>query len=349
MPAYEVLDGDVVRDRETVIALGCRNLPQFSAQRFATYYERGPGSEPLFQIALDAARDAVGMAALFPTPVWIDGRLHDGAVAGDFAVDAAHRAFGPALRLQRRLLERAGARGIAIAYGIPNRAAEPLLQRVGYTPLGAMDSFVKPLRIAAVLRRYARDPRAARMAIHLRSQALTALRPQRRRRRRESEVERFHGFDERFARLLESAGTRARVMPERTIDSLNRKFSLGREAGPSAYTVDVLRDGVDVSAYAVVARDDRVHRVVDLVYGDEDDLDALLHGVVRGAHAGRAIAVTVRSFGAGNALLDVLDRLGFVREQPSVALNVVVPPGATPSEVALRPEHWQLWPGDLDI
>lgn len=343
---YEILDGDVERDRSAVLGLGERNLPRFAAERFATYYERSPYGRPLFQVAVTASGEAIGMAALFPARLWIDGALVEAAVAGDFAVDPRHRAFGPALRLQQRLLERAGAAGIRLAFGIPNGAAAPLLHRVGYRQVGSPDVFVKALRIGPALRRYARDPRALRLAAQLPGSALWSLRRVGRRRRA---LEEPPAFDARFAGLLASARGRARVVPERSVETLNWKFAVrdGRAAG--GHAIAALAGADAVSAYGVVADDERVHRIVDIAYDDARDLDALVGGILRRAEARQAIAVTLSRLGEDAVLRGVLKRYGFVQEPDSVALNVVALPGASPPDAVFRPEHWSLLPGDVDV
>jgi GNAT superfamily N-acetyltransferase len=342
---YVILDGDVGRDRSAVLDLGKRNLPGFSPERFTTYYERHPYGPPLFQLALTPAGEPVGMAALFPAPVWIDGVVVDAAVAGDFSVDARHRAFGPALLLQRRLLERADDRGFQLAFGIPNSAAEPLLRRVGYRRVGAMDTFVKLLRIGSVVRRYARDPRAARLAAQLSAGALSAL-GRRRVRGRLPSLEAPAAFDSRFEGLLASVRTRARVVPERRIDVLNWKFRAG--VG-DRYAISAVPQGSGIAAYAVVLRNDRVHRIVDLVYDGPRSLEAVIGGVIRRADAEHSIAVTIQQLGKDATLRRVLQGHRFVVEADSVGLDVFVSPSAPPPSFVFEPEHWSLLPGDVDI
>ena len=157
---YEILQVDPRRYGREALELGSRNLQvprDVTLARYPKYYERNPLGPPLLVFARELATgEFVGMSALFPVTLWVQGEAVLGGVAGDFAVDRAHRGLGPALALQRALIDALPANGFHFAYGEPNRFSEPVIARVGYADVGQVTRFVKILR-ARILARAAAE------------------------------------------------------------------------------------------------------------------------------------------------------------------------------------------------
>jgi len=160
LPSYGVEVGDVVRDRETVLAIWRGNLgdPARIEAKYDWFYRDCPYGEPLLCVLRDRASGAaVGVAAAGPRRMQAGGRALRAGVLVDMAVLPAHRSLGPALVLQQGLMEAASTR-FDLVYGFPNPKAAPVFKRVGYTQLGEMVRHARVLRHARYLER--RVPRA---------------------------------------------------------------------------------------------------------------------------------------------------------------------------------------------
>lgn len=154
-PQYVTRDGDVVVDREAVLAVWRGNLGHDArmAAKYDWFYRRAPAGAPLLQLLMHAGSDQpVGACAAGPRRMLCDGREIAAAVMVDIAVTPEHRSLGPALILQQGLFT-AGQRVVDLLYCFPNPKAAPVFKRTGYTHLADMVRYVRVLRHAQYLRR----------------------------------------------------------------------------------------------------------------------------------------------------------------------------------------------------
>jgi hypothetical protein len=152
-PAYTVHEGDVARDRDTVLALWRGNLGQDArmAAKYDWFYRDSPAGPPLLLLLRhEASGDWVGVAGAGPRRFRHGGVERSAGVLVDLAVLPAHRSLGPALTLQQTMLERGLAR-FDLLYGFPNPKAVPVFKRVGYGGLGALTRMLRVLRHGAYL------------------------------------------------------------------------------------------------------------------------------------------------------------------------------------------------------
>ncbi len=303
--AYDVSLAEPGRDRAEILELGSSVLDDFTPARYEKYYEGNPCGPPLVVTArTQASGELVGIAALHPQPMRIEGAIVTGAVAGDFAVHPAHRAFGPALALQRELTRAADERGIRLAVGIPDGPAAGVLRRVGYRRAGVLVPLVRMLRPAgaeevapgrAQPRAFAASLRTRRLKAALAGHSV--LEPQ--------------SFGAPLESLLADVAPRAiSVQPSR--EFLEWRFDLdGGTMSSRCSILAVTRSGTPV-AYAV-SRDSGVTRhVVDLGWLDPAGLAAIVAAVVEGGRKSGLAAVGLSCFGGNTDLDAVLSRFGFL-------------------------------------
>jgi GNAT superfamily N-acetyltransferase len=137
---YSIVTGDPVADRLEMLELATRNRPGPRSRieaKYEKYYENNPLGSPWLFLARDNETGGlVGMTALFPTTLWVAGAPVPAAIGADFAVDAGHRGFGPAVALQRATVTAVSDHGLSCAYGSPNSSSEPIVGRAGYAESG---------------------------------------------------------------------------------------------------------------------------------------------------------------------------------------------------------------------
>lgn len=146
---YFVVAGDVHRDRGKFMHV-CRSNLTGSAARFDAKYDwfylDCPWGAPLLQAIVRGAGDEwVGVAAIGPRRMLLDGKEIRAGELVDLVVDSKHRSLGPALMLQQAIFDRALAE-FDLIYGFPNPKALPVVKRVGYS------SFPDIVRASRVLR-----------------------------------------------------------------------------------------------------------------------------------------------------------------------------------------------------
>jgi hypothetical protein len=159
-PIYVVEAGEVVRDRESVLAIWRGNLGQDARMqsKFDWFYAACPFGEPTLCLLRHTPDESlIGVAAAGPRRMLAEGREISAGVLVDLAVTAEHRSLGPAMMLQSGLAAAGGER-FDLLYGFPNPKAAPVFKRIGYMQLGEIIRHARVLRHAQYAAR--RLPRA---------------------------------------------------------------------------------------------------------------------------------------------------------------------------------------------
>jgi hypothetical protein len=352
---YSIVPADPRADRLEVLAIATRNRPgprERLERKYRKYYEDNPFGPPSVFLARDSQSDTfVGMTALFPTSLRVAGEPVPAAIGGDFAIDAGHRGFGPAVALQRATTSVLSERGFRCAYGSPNQSSEPIVGRAGYADVGRLSRFVKLLAARPLVDRYVRRPRLAALSSFA-AQPLVSLLSRDRLHRRSGRfsVDQPDTFDDRFTRLWETTRSQG-VSGERRPDILNWKYEkTGPVESRGAYSIFALVDGADVAAYAVYVVRDDVRLVYDLVCVPEREaLDALLSEFIRDSRERRATAIDIGYVGPSNLLTSRLRAFGFIQRTAQNGLRVYVE-GEPPHGVdLLQRDSWYFLTGDTDF
>jgi hypothetical protein len=353
---YSIVSGDPQADKPAVLAIAARSRsgpPERFERRFAKYYEHNPLGPPSIFFARDNESEAlVGMTAVFPTALRVAGQLVPAAIGGDFAVDAEHRGFGPALALQRATISVLSERALTCAYGSPNRFSEPIVGRAGYADVGRLTRFVKLLTARPLVDRYTRRPRLARLASAAAGPVVSVVSRERLYRRSgRFAVDQPALFDDRFASLWQIARDHHGATSERSADLLNWRYEKsGPAAAPGAYSVFALLDGRDVAGYIVYRLDGGSRLVYDIVHLPERSvLDALLSEFILDARHSRAAMIDLGYVGPGNLLTERLRAFGFLQSTGKNGLRVYVDGDAPLGVDLLRRDNWYFLTGDTDF
>lgn len=294
-PAYTVRPGDVVADREAVLAIWRGNLGVEArmARKFDWFYAAAPQGAPLMQLLVHAGSAApVGTCSAGRRRMCLGTQVLDAGVLVDLAVMPEHRSLGPALMLQQGLFT-AGRTQLDLLYGFPNPKAVPVFKRIGYRALGQMERHVRVVRHAPYLARRLPAPLAAIAGAVI--DAGHALARAFRARSRATWHERVpDGLDT----LLRDAPRPEAVTAERTPGSLRWRFDDAPDAG---FRHLVLADRDGVAAWFATRRDEHVLHVHDYWTRDgalasRADIDGLLSAARRGGAA--AVSIELASIGS---------------------------------------------------
>jgi GNAT superfamily N-acetyltransferase len=349
---YTIEPGDAVADKEDVLALGKRNLPSFTEARYSRYYEHCPIAETRFWIARESTSGAaVGMLALIPALLQVDGRSMLVGHHADLAVDEGHRGFGPAPSLMQRLIDELPSTGVEAVLGMANDASEGLVLRFGYAPVGRFLGLVKPIRFDRVLERAERLRPSVRPYARV-LEPFHRVRSRERRgllRGRALRVETLPGFDQRFGELWRRASSAHRVVGERSATYLNWKYGLDRKGGRDRDLLTVFeRD--DLAGYAVTDVRGGLLTVDDLlVRAPGAALDRLLAWIVALGRRRGVEAVAFRYLGPESFVTARMRSFGFLRWTRGQLVLVRVTDRFTGDTGALEPSCWSLVGGDRDI
>lgn len=153
--AYALQAGDVVADRETVLSIWHGNLGEQAHMRakYEWFYLRCPFGAPVLQLLRHVPDDDIAgtCAAGRRRMLWRGGDLQAGVLV-DLAVRAEHRSLGPALAMQKGLIQ-ASLEQVGFVYGFPNARATAIFRRLGARKLADIVRHARVLRPGSYLRR----------------------------------------------------------------------------------------------------------------------------------------------------------------------------------------------------
>lgn len=359
---YRIVPGDPYAQKDEVLALTLRNFdvpPEVTRGRYSKYYEQCPLGPAVFFFAEEVETgERVGMSALFPIELSVEGRAVRGAIGGDFVVDRPHRALAPALALQRALIEALPENGLHFVYGAPNQFSDPVLARIGYAEVGELTRFVKVLKARALAEKAAGRPAVGRLVSALGPVLVdpvlwVASRERLYRRRAGVSVEHPETFDGRFAEVFEAMTAQHPITGHRTPELLNWRFEKDRpeeRLGGHSVLAVTDRGGDRVLAYAVYKTIDRVRYVEEVGYfPSTSSVDMLLSELVLDSRRERDEAINLTLLETGSLLTQRLRRFGFVRRAERSRLRILLAETA-PRDVDFHDRNnWFFLYGDSDV
>ena len=273
--ATVVRPADLKSDRAAIVDAVLRFInPAADAERYDWLYTRNPHGRARVWVATDTGSDTiVGVASAFPRKVSVSGREQTAWVLGDFCVDPAHRALGPALQLQRAALTELATDGATLLYDFPSQGMLAVYARLRIETSTRMVRFAKPLRVDRQVREVVKGEWLARVTSRPLNVLLAASDAWRGSRSSLTVAAHENECGKEFSVLWEQNIPADRVCIERSADYLNWRYlshPLRRHRVVAARHEGVLR------AYAVVAMDSAHPAIVDVFGSDEPDVMAIL-------------------------------------------------------------------------
>jgi len=314
------------------------------------YRDKPEGPARTIVVVDEESGEMIGCGSAYPRVVTLGGvRLLAGILA-DFAVSRLHRSGGAALQIQRALATEGPEPPFSFLYGLPNEPALPVFMRVGYTAIGAVQAWVKPLHAAYKLREYMSRGSFAQFAAVPVDSYLAAADARRARRFPASQSSIVARADQRFDDLWLRAGWSYALTGERTAAYLNWRY-----AAPTSMTHEFycLRENgrSDLLGYVVFSRQDNKILVHDLFAEDlADATERLLLGFTCDMRDAGYDSVFIPYFG-DSRVARCLSRTGFVFRGEQERRVVVMTRSVTPEHaqsIAVQ-GTWCLFSGDMDF
>ncbi|VAX33497.1 hypothetical protein MNBD_NITROSPIRAE03-1739, partial [hydrothermal vent metagenome] len=291
----------------------------------------------------------VGSGSLFPRRMYVFGKAVYGAIAGDFAVDKEHRAYGPALRLQRTIQSAHKDNGLEFIYGVPNKLSEPIFLRIGYSELGKYNRYIKILKAEYKHRHYLPPEPVTRMFSGIIDVGLKGFfKESRYRRATNISIELPEFFDERFDLLWKKVLGQFKIAGDRSSEVLNWRYKESPHHDNRIFTL--IDHEQDIDGYIVYYTENNACYIADVLFIDSESIrDSLFAEFILYMREMGIGSISIRYFGGG-LLTRYLRKFGFfpVREEDSSIL--VYSDKASPlSPFLLRGDNWYFLEGDLDI
>lgn len=347
--SYSVVRFECREHRESMASLFDRNLSGGSRARVEWFYDQNPET-PITSLATADGEAAVGSASLLRLAVKIGDATGRGAVAVDFNIDAAHRGFGPALKLQRALVSAIDDGEVDLALAFPNQDSAPVLRRVGYREIGVARAFVKVLRSRYVVARHVKSEGLRHVAAGvidagIRLRDWWALWSSQGRRRLTGQP--LPGFDARFDRLWERAKHQCRLLVERRAAYLEWRYSRSPLKKHGIYAVGDA-GGTELRGYLVHHTEGATAIVDDFFFEGESAGRQLFLGFFAFARRAGARSVSVGALDNARTARFLVSQ-GCVPRPASRAVLLYCSAGNSRFADWGARDDWHLADGDLDL
>lgn len=137
--AYSVRKADIEADKYSIIEFWNKNHKSTIDEKYKWIYENNPdGIASVWLLIHDESMTIVGMASLFPRLFCNSDKSYKVGIQGDLLVDSNHRSLGPVFSLLKTLLISDEAKSCSFLYSFPNKNADLVFKRLGYSYIGSI-------------------------------------------------------------------------------------------------------------------------------------------------------------------------------------------------------------------
>jgi len=344
--SYVILKADLKKNKEDILARWQTNLSNVQRNRYKWIYETNPSGRAYNWLAKDARTEKfVGSSGLYSRTVVVDGEPLQAGVAVDFFVDKEHRAFGPAINLQRTVASSCRENGFDFILGFPNRNSEAVHLRVGYVAVADIHKMVKPLRMEAYLQKIVRNGYLSKSFSSLLNPILKIVsRDTWYGEKKNLLAEVVACFDERFDQLWSTVSGNFKIIGERSSAYMNWRYCQCPFKKYAVFTL-IERETRELLGYIVFYIKEDASFIADLLAVSERMLEYLLAEFIKEMRKRRV--ASIKYLGC-EALTKTLKRFGFVSRKEDSRLIIYIDQKHRLAPIILRKENWYFLEGDGD-
>lgn len=161
MARFNITQSDPVEYKEQILEFWDENLPGTPHGRFEWMQDNPAGPAIWFFAFEENKNELVGTISIMPREMVLNGKIIKVGIVGDFMVSNHYRVFGPALSLQKIVLESMSKYGLDYVYTVPNQASLKMNQRAGYVNSVKLVHLVKPVHSSHYLQKYLNEKMSA--------------------------------------------------------------------------------------------------------------------------------------------------------------------------------------------
>jgi hypothetical protein len=342
----DIRKADLSTDKERIIS--CLRMylnPESDHKRFEWLYLSCPDGKAMVWLATERESDkTIGAAAAFPRRIYIGENETTGWVLGDFCIAPEYRSLGPALKLQRSLIDGLREEQAALYYDFPSSAMMMVYRRLGVPESGRWTRFVRFLRTEPLVKRIVPFPV---LCVPASGFLDLILRPASRKHSKgflpELQVM-DQSFTDEFSELDRKKKRDGHAGILKTKEYLNWKFRTHRQPHYSVITGRM--HGVLVG-FIVFTVHKGIATIVDINTIDEDSIAALLDASAVYLYKSTSAGIMQFPLLSHSKLADISLKAGFkARESAPFVLSTTRRDSVRPQY--LDPANWILTSGDRD-
>ena len=143
---FTIQQTDPVLIKEEIFNYWEKYLPGTPKKRFNWLQSNPEGKTEWFFAYNGQNNELAGVVSVMRHDLYYNGMIIHAGVVGDFMVGDKYRVYGPAMQLQKSVVECKNKMGLDILYTIPNSASLKLCRRTGYLGEVTLCHMMRPLK-----------------------------------------------------------------------------------------------------------------------------------------------------------------------------------------------------------
>lgn len=344
---YRIEQADPRADSQQIKQLWRRNYDTFPEGRYEWMYEKNPSETACFLLK-DNNNATIGAVGATTRIFNCEGSTLSAMQAVDFVVDKAHRTAGPAILLQKAIIDYCKDRGIDFVYGFPLKSAEVIHRRLGYISGGVLGRWVKIIHSGYKLKHiYPKLPALKSISQTIDFALKVASKENWHKPKAKYETKTCSYLDAGINDLWRRTEhiRNGAVVGERTSEYLDWRFRAQTCLSPHA--VYVTGSGGNIHAYAICEEKNGVAQIRDIFYDDSESLVELIARMIREWRKSEIAAISINCVG-DSAVTRVLTQFGFVTRPSETVAVVRWIRDIKKAEEKMRDGAWYLTDADMD-
>lgn len=343
---YMVEEGDAIQDRQVIFALWERNFGDRQKGRFNWMYENNPHGVPDVWLLRDLTGQVVGVAGVGRRRFHFHGHTYVAGQPMDFVIDKKHRSLGPALLIQRTIIDNMDRKNYSFLYAFPNDKSKMVQKRAGYTQLGHLSRHRIVLKSEqSIKRRIYNNTRIIKLAsclldtwYRVKNEFFDSRVPN------NIVCHNSELLEGDLEGLWQSVTDKNVMIGERSREYLDWRFFQHPNVH---YMFFFIVQGANLLGYAIYSFKEGLVNIVDFFTRDKKMLYYLFSKFIKRMIQENAISITLNSFGAKDTL-SILSTFGFA-ERTSGECILLALQEVLPVTELLQPEGWYLTIADRDV
>lgn len=346
---YNIEKADLTRDQVKVVRFWKTNFPAWPEEKYSWFYQNNvAGAADCWLITNEENGTVIGTTVIFPRKFIINNRDYLGGITGDFAVDKQYRVLGPALKLQREVINSCESGKYHFLYGFPNMHSEPVQKRVGFVVVGSAIRLVKVVRTYRYLRRVLKVVILSKFFSFFLDFIIRMFQKETwYRLSDEYEAKFLQKFDERFEKLWEVASVNFPIIGERSQQFLTWRF---QNCPYQDYQIFVLEKRSDASllGYVVFSVKEKDVLIVDCFARDKNEAySTLLAAFLKEVRKFRIDSISIVYLG-NEFLVNILKGFNFSQRADKRNIVAYTKKGLDISEIIKDSANWYFLAVDND-
>lgn len=308
---YEIQKIDENYNPDVLIPTWKEALPDLDERRIKWSYEENPAGKAKLYLLRDLHRHQYfGSCVVIPRNYYYNGKELTGGITADFAIKKEYRTLGPALKMQRTIID---SNDFEILIAFPNRKAEGVQRRAGYKVLGNLVRFIKIFKSAPILkRRY--DPFVSLLASPL-IDAYLKIRSIKLNRKRYNDVYITNNkLDKKVEKLYEEVKDEFDFIGHRNLKYLTWRFTLNPF---KSYYIFSVKENTSkfLIGYIIYSIEDNIAYITDFLCKDSDiNLFNLFDSFTLHCKKTNLYAISLTMI-ENQAYLELFKKSGFFKEE----------------------------------